>query len=221
MRLPSLDPRLSCAAALFPACAYGADIGADHGRLSCYLLANAKCERMCVTDISEDSLNKARRLMELHRLSHRADFCVGDGLKALKKPVQAAAILGMGGHTLSGILKEGKDHLMGASLILSAHTQIPLVRETLENLQYHLEEERIVLSGGRYYIVMLAKPGMEHLNEKQRLIGPRLMEKGGDNYPEYLSWRMDVTACEQTNDAVRRLKWLKEEWDHACHGTDR
>ena len=32
MRLPSLDDRLSRAAAMFPACDYGADIGADHGR---------------------------------------------------------------------------------------------------------------------------------------------------------------------------------------------
>ena len=59
MRIPHMDERLSAAADLFPACAYGADIGADHGRLSCYLLTKERCHRMCVADISADSLEKA------------------------------------------------------------------------------------------------------------------------------------------------------------------
>ena len=69
MRLPALDERLACAAALFPACEYGADIGADHGRLSCALLASGKCRRMCVADISAESLEKAKRLLRLHGLA--------------------------------------------------------------------------------------------------------------------------------------------------------
>ena len=63
-RFSALDDRLSRAAALFPACEYGADIGADHGRLSCYLLANQRCSRMCVADISADSLEKMTRELE-------------------------------------------------------------------------------------------------------------------------------------------------------------
>ncbi|MBR0407985.1 MAG: tRNA (adenine(22)-N(1))-methyltransferase TrmK, partial [Clostridia bacterium] len=75
-----LDDRLSRAAALFPACEYGADIGADHGRLSCFLLESGKAERMCVADISGDSLKKAEALLSLRGLAERADFKVGDGL---------------------------------------------------------------------------------------------------------------------------------------------
>ena len=80
MRLPLLDDRLARAAALFPACAYGADIGADHGRLSCILLARGVCERMCVADVSAPSLQKARHLLDVHGLADRADVIVGDGL---------------------------------------------------------------------------------------------------------------------------------------------
>lgn len=220
MRYPSLDARLSCAAALFPACDYGADIGADHGRLSCYLLANDICQRMCVTDLSGDSLKKAEKLLRLHRLSDRADLIVGDGLNALPRPAHSIAILGMGGNTLSGILMNGKEKLHGAALVLSAHTDLPLVRKTIERISYHLEEEKIVLEGGRYYVVMLAQPGTEALNEKQCLIGPRLMEKGREYLIDYLAWRISVTACEKSEEAARNLIWLKEEYDAACERTN-
>ena len=212
MRYPSLDARLACAAALFPACDFGADIGADHGRLSCYLLAAGKCRAMCVTDISADSLQKARELLSRHGLSDRADFRVGDGLNALDRPVESIAILGMGGYTLSKILTDGKEKLCGASLVLSAQTDLPLVRKTVERIGYHLSEERIVLDAGRFYVILLAKPGNETLTEKQCLLGPRLMEHGGEHKEAYLAWRIGVTAREKTEQAAKELNWLKEEY---------
>lgn len=212
MRLPTLDDRLSKAAELFPACAYGADIGADHGRLSCTLLGLGTCQRMCVADISADSLEKARNLLALHELSDRADIAVGDGLFALSRPAQAIAILGMGGRTLSDILIRGEDRLHGASLILSAHTQLSLVRKTLEQLHYRIEIETIAHAAGRFYVVLRAKPGKEECTDRQFFLGPRLMETCPEYYADYLSWRMDVTACKRTIQAAQELVWLKEEY---------
>ena len=217
MRLPSLDERLSCASALFPACAYGADIGADHGRLSCYLLASGKCERMCVADISAESLEKARRLLVLHGLSERADIQVGDGLAALSQPADAIAILGMGGHTLSEILEKGKDKLEKACLVLSAHTQLPLVRKTLMGLSYHITEEKIAHAAGRFYVVFKAEYGAVPYDERALFLGPCLMETQEENYPEYLQWRIDVTKCERTQAAAQQLSWLKEEYARVCN----
>ena len=151
-----LDDRLSRAAALFPACAYGADIGADHGRLSCYLLESGKCGRMCVADISESSLEKAKKLLTRRGLDDRADILIGDGLSVLPRPAQAIAILGMGGKTLSHILLSGKDRLCGAALILSAHTEIETVRRALVELGYRIEAEEIALTP-EYYSNYLAQ----------------------------------------------------------------
>lgn len=219
-RLPSLDARLACAAGLFPACGYGADIGADHGRLSCYLLSSGKCERMCVTDLSAESLGKAKRLLALHRLSERADLRVGDGLKALPRPAEAVAILGMGGRTLCGILCSGRDRLCGACLILSAHTDMPLVRNTLSEIGYRITRESIVFDNRRFYILMKAETGSEYLTEKQRLIGPRLMEEKPPLYREYLQWRVGVLSREKNKEAQRSLILLKEEYESVCHGED-
>lgn len=206
-----LDERLSRAAALFPACAYGADIGADHGRLSCYLLEKGICQRMCVADISAESLQKARTLLALRGLDARADFAVGDGLQVLKERAQAIAILGMGGRTLSDILRQGREKLQGAALILSAHTEIQLVRRQLVALNYRLHTEEVVQSGGRFYVLMRAVPGDERYSDRQLYLGPRLTEGCGALYLNYLRWRVGVISRKRTEEARRELDWLKEE----------
>ena len=217
-RLPHLDERLSIAAALFPACAYGADIGADHGRLSCVLLGTGVCQRMCVADISEASLEKARRLLRLHGVADRADLVTGDGLSVLRQPAQAIAILGMGGQTLSDILRRGQDRLRGAALILSAHTELPLARRAVSDIQYHIETERIAHAAGRFYVVIRAAPGGETYTEKQQFLGPRLMETVSEHHAAYIAWRMGVSSRKRTAEAQRELRWLKEEEERVGYG---
>ncbi|MBR3018438.1 MAG: SAM-dependent methyltransferase [Clostridia bacterium] len=212
-----LDGRLSRAAALFPACEYGADIGADHGRLSCFLLETGKAKRMCVADISADSLKKAETLLSSRGLCERADFRVGDGLAVLEQPADAIAILGMGGHTLSGILADGRDKLCGAALILSAHTDMQTVRETLINLNYRIETEKIAFAAKRFYCLLRATPGQEQLTEKQLCIGPRLLETKAEHYPEYLQWRIGVASKKQSPQGKREWIWLKEEEERVCN----
>lgn len=211
MRLPQLDDRLSKAARLFPACAYGADIGADHGRLSCFLLANNRCERMCISDLSEPSLEKAKRLIGMHGFAQRADFCVGDGLKVLERKADAIAVLGMGGKTIAHILKDGFDKLQGATLILSAHTEIMNLRKTMEEIGYHIEAEDIARAGRRFYVMMRAVPGAAKYTEKELLIGPKLMENGAEYYLPYLQWRRDVLNCEKSEESKRHLAMIEEE----------
>ncbi len=206
-----LDERLQTAADLFPACAYGADIGADHGRLSCYLLEKGICRRMCVADISVESLKKADLLLHQRGLEDRADIMAGSGLTVLTQPAQAVAILGMGGHTMAEILKEGEDRLQGASLILSAHTEMELVRKTLGEIGYRITEERIAFSAARYYVLLLAGAGKEEITEKQCFLGPRLMEGCVPHYPEFLAWKIRMAEPKRTETAALHRQWLKEE----------
>lgn len=213
---PQLDARLMTAASLFPACDMGADVGADHGRLSCYLLETNVCRCMTITDISGQSLRKARDLMARHRLSDRVTFAVGDGFNALQAPAQAIAILGMGGETMESILRTGHARLRGASLILSAQTEIMRVRAAIADIGYHLDAEKVARAQGRFYVIMRAVPGSVSYAPKELLIGPCLMRACEENYPEYIRWRRDVTACERREEAKEHLEWLKEECHRVC-----
>ena len=207
----TLDERLQTAADLFPACAYGADIGADHGRLSCYLLETGKAQRMCVADISKDSLKKAEMLLAQRQLSHRADVFVGDGLLVLRQPAQSIAILGMGGHTIQKILMQGKDLLQGAALVLSAHTDVYLIRETLMRLRYRIDQEKIACAAGRYYVLLRAVPGETDYTDQQLYLGPWLMTHKEKHYEEYLQRQLQMTLPKRTEVGRQYLEWLKEE----------
>ena len=170
----------------------GADIGTDHGRLPLYLLAENRCERMIVADISLPALNKAKELITLHQFDHRAEFIQADGLKALQSPAQAISLMGMGGDTMCDILQSGVHKLQGAALILSPHTEIHKVRALLPRIGYTITEEVITRSGGRFYAIIKAFPGQAKYTEKELLLGPCLVHKKPAHYIEYLLWRQKV-----------------------------
>lgn len=211
--IPQLDGRLKTAAELFPACGLGADIGADHGRLSCFLLATGKAGRIVISDISRPSLEKAENLIEKYGLSSRADFCVADGLDALKERVEALAILGMGGGTLSKILLKSPHALQGATMVLSAHTDVPLLRETIYQIGYHIDCERVVHEGKHFYIIMRAVPGKETLSQKEQFIGPCLMTDTSDVYRAYILHRHGVVSKMRSDKAQNFKAFIKEELD--------
>ena len=140
----SLDPRLSTIAEMLGTCACCADIGSDHGRLGAFLLQNHRCERMCLTDISAPSLEKARKLIALLGLEEKVGFYVGDGALALQEKVDAAVIAGMGGETISEILQNSNGKLEGAKLILQPNVAAPQLRRCLNTCGWIIVNEALV-----------------------------------------------------------------------------
>lgn len=180
-RAPILDGRLSAAMALAGRVDSFADIGADHGRLSAAMLLSGYARRALVADISPYALEKARQRIARLALDDRATFAVADGLDALgDSAVDLAFILGMGGDTLSGILRRGQHRLHGAALVLGAHTGLPLVRATLCQIGYRIRREVVAHDAGRDYVLMRctpALPGEPAYTEAERLLGPMLMRE--------------------------------------------
>ena len=214
LRLPKLDVRLQLIADLVPKCKLAADIGADHGRLSCYLLSKGRCEEMIVSDISADSLNKSKRLIDLHGLSPRAHFMVADGLEAVNRRADAVIIAGIGGKTIAEMLRK-HELIGGAKLIISAHTDLPLLRGALNKYGYTLQRETVIRASGRYYTVIEAVKGKSEYSQQQLYIGHNLCDTDGSTMAEYLSWRKDVVSITKDPDKLLYIKWLNEELAHA------
>jgi len=188
----TLDPRLSEIAGLLGACENYADIGCDHGRLGAFMLKSGMCQRAQLTDISEDSLKKARRLIALLGLEDRVDFCVGDGALALGYAPQAAVIAGMGGATIAHILREGRERLGAAQLVLQPNVAAPELRETLSELDYEICDERIVQDGRWLYVIIAASPGHMALTPMEREVGPVLMRDKPASLKPYAAFRVRV-----------------------------
>lgn len=191
-RLIQLDARLSLAFDLYDPCALAADIGTDHAHLPAALLQRGRCQQMILTDISDSALRNARNEMIRFGLTDRVSLRRGDGLRPLEEPCGMISITGMGGRTVRDILLSGREKLYGASLILSAHTDLPVIRETVRDIGYHLDREEPCFCAGRYYLVLRARPGRKEISPREIRLGGPLFSSSSDQLIPYLTRRREV-----------------------------
>ena len=151
---PGIQPRerLNCAIELLSGAKCVADIGCDHGRLSCALIQRGKSERCIAVDISAPSLGKAERLIRQIGIEDRVETRLGDGLEPIAEgEADAIAILGMGGTLMTQILNVTPP-LMGANLcVLQPMRAAEDIRRWLYERNYPVLQDRVVLDAGRYY----------------------------------------------------------------------
>ena len=175
-----LDARLSLAYDLYDPCELAADIGTDHAHLP------------AAPDLSESALRNARDEMIRFRLTDRVTLRAGNGLEPLDEACGMISVTGMGGRTIRDILLEGKEKLQGASLVLSAHTDLPLIREAVQEIGYHLDREEPCFCAGRFYLVLRARPGAREMTPREIRLGGPLFESSSEQLIPYLSRRLDV-----------------------------
>ena len=137
-----LDNRLNALAEVLGRCPVYADIGCDHGRLGASLIQRGWVQKAYLTDISADSLMKARKLIRLLGYEDRIEFMVCDGLPDCG--AEAFVIAGMGGALISDILEKGRARLNGARLILQANVAMRQLRETLTRIGYRISKEVLI-----------------------------------------------------------------------------
>lgn len=158
------------------------------------------------------SLEKARGLIARLGLNDRVTFAVADGLDALGgSAVDLAFILGMGGDTLSGILRRGQPRLRGAALVLGAHTALPLVRQTLCQIGYRIRQEAVVHDSGRDYVLMRCTPAQKDepaYTEAECLLGPVLMRECPPGWLAVLKRRKRLLT--QEIEAMRAARLQKD-----------
>ena len=146
--------RLSYAMDLLNGASTVADIGCDHGRLSCALVQARKASRCIAIDISEPSLNKAARLARQICVEDRVETRLGDGLTPLAAgEADAIAILGMGGTLIAQIL-DVSPPLKGARVcVIQPMRAVEDIRRWLYERNYPVLADRVVLDTGRHYQV--------------------------------------------------------------------
>jgi len=190
--LIQLDARLSLAFDLYDPCDLAADIGTDHAHLPAALLQRGRCQHMILTDLSESALRNARNEMIRFRLMDRVSLRAGNGLDPLSEICGMISVTGMGGRTVRDILLSGREKLRGASLILSAHTDLPLIREAVCRIGYHLDREEPCFCANRYYLVMRARPGVRPMTPREIRLGGPLFSSASDQLIPWLIRRRDV-----------------------------
>ncbi len=188
----SLDSRLKCIAELVGKCERYADIGCDHGRLGAFLLEHHWVNEAILTDISEQSLEKARALIRLIGVEERTQFLVCDGLADVNREVDCIVIAGMGGETIASILEKNAEKIGNARLILQANVAIPELRKHLSQLGFRICDEKLVRDGRRFYVILCAQRGESQYTVREQFVGPILMQSRPSGFEEYAEYRLGI-----------------------------
>lgn len=163
-----LRPRLLAAASFLAASHTVADIGCDHGRLSAALVQRGLAKHVLASDISEDSLQKAKDLAcRCGFSSEQLSFFVSDGLSHLVSgEADALVFAGMGGELIARLLEEGKEIAHSAKrIVMQPMGGTKELRKYLYENGYTIKDEAMVLDAGRYYQILLASPNIGHSAE--------------------------------------------------------
>jgi len=165
MRRISLHPRLQMAAELLKTGKVMADIGCDHGRLSCAILQQGRFSRCIAADVSAPSLEKAKQLSVYIGVAAQIDIRLGDGLSVLSVgEADAVALLGMGGTLMAELLDTCSVPLMGAErAVLQPMRAEEDIRRYLYRNHYRIEDDRVVEDAGRLYQVFSVLPPQENM----------------------------------------------------------
>lgn len=102
-----MTERIAHIVSLLPACRVFADIGCDHGYMTCYMLRRGLCERAYISDISAKSLAKAQKLLAEEIAAGKCIPVVANGLEGLREPCDFVLIAGIGGEETVKILERG------------------------------------------------------------------------------------------------------------------
>jgi len=182
--------RLRIAADLVPEGLTAADIGCDHGW--CALALTAKCPRVIAADISEESLEKARKRAVDRHGRIRFETRLGDGLSVLSPgEAEALVITGMSGDTIAGILEKGRAVAEQAKVLVLQPVQGQEdLRRWLERSGWRIDAERMSRDGTHTHVLMRCVPGEEELDELQAFAGPRLLEEGSELFQDLLRRRL-------------------------------
>lgn len=154
-----LGARLDMIVDLCDACKKVADIGCDHGYVTCELILQNKADMVISADISAPSLQKAIMLAEKLNISEFISFRESDGFQNITKhdKVNQAVIAGMGGKEIIKILENKPKRLH--KFVLGPQSDVLELRTYLSEHGYKIVVDIMVYEKGKYYNIIKVRRG--------------------------------------------------------------
>lgn len=179
-----------------------ADIGTDHGYVPMLLMREGKSPRVIMSDISEGSLEKAKRTFSLCGIDiDHSDFRIGDGLETIEPAETAAVIIGgLGGHTIAGILNADIDKSKSfKKLVLQPRKHSGSLRYFLYTHGWDITKEILAPEGKFECEIIVAVPDKNITSREAP-------------YPEEdIRWKYPETIMRSAPEAAsKRIKWKIE-----------
>ena len=164
------------------------DVGTDHAYIPIHLIEEGKAIRCLATDINAGPLKKADKNIRAKGVKN-ISLKQTNGLEGVtSKDGDVIMISGMGGYLIIDILERAAKLLVSVNkLILQPQQDIDKVRKYLHRIGFKIETEDFVIDDGKYYTVIVAKPGKEvYDKEYEYVYGKCLIQKKLPVFKEWL-----------------------------------
>lgn len=199
-----LSKRLQAVADLVTPGSRVADVGCDHAYTSIYLVKNNRSSHMIAMDVNQGPIDRAKENIIKYGCEDKIETRKSDGLEKLQKgEADTILIAGMGGALIISILSERMEVMISVKeLILQPQSEIHKVRQFLQDQDFCILEENMLMEDGKYYVMMKAVPlSSVTISEVQLLTkeehfhyGRLLLEAKNQILKEFLLW--DLSLCE-------------------------
>lgn len=165
------------------------DVGCDHALLDIYLVQNNNFLSVIASDINELPLQNARKNIEKYSFLNKIELSLRDGIKDIDDKVDTVVISGMGYETIKEILSKGRKELENINrLVISSNNKYEELRKEITNMNYIINNEKIVYEDGKYYIIIEFIKGNKKYNKKELYFGPALLNNKDDKFYNYYNY---------------------------------
>ena len=132
-----------------------ADIGSDHAYLACAVKRGGLAARVIASDVNEKPLEKGEAYAK--KLGAKVEFMLSDGFDSFDgEPVDAAAVCGMGGELIAGIIARS-EAAKRCLLVLQPMTAQDDLRRCLYGNGFEIYGERFVCEAKKPYVIITAR----------------------------------------------------------------
>ncbi len=180
-----------------------ADVGCDHGFVSIFLVESKRSPRVVAMDINDGPLLRAKEHVAGKKMTEYIEVRKSDGAQALewidqsknKLEVDCMIAAGIGGRLTIKIIKDSLDKIRGMKeIVLQPQSDIFLVRDFLDENNFIILDEDMVMEDGKFYTIIKVKPSLHekmNLGEYEKNYGPILIKNKNATLEKYLTMEME------------------------------
>ncbi len=162
------------------------DIGCDHALLDIYATKTKENVKAIASDIKEEPLKKAKENIKKYKANNVTPV-LANGLDAYQDGIDTVIISGLGSTTIVEILKNDKGVLKNIDkLIISTNNDYYYLRESISELGFYIEDEKMICDKNKFYPIILFKKGKQEYTKQDYKYGPILLKNKDDEFKEYL-----------------------------------
>lgn len=189
------------------------DVGSDHGKLIISLVQNEKIKYGYGGENKIGPYTRLKEEIDKSICKDKLSALLNDGITNLPEEVDILLLCGMGGYLINEILNKNKQHLSHVKhIIIDAHNATKEVRLCLDELNYQLIDEKIVLENKVYYEIMHFTNGKRVLDDLDLEFGPILRKEKSINFINKWTKRLNEinNLLQKSIDDERRKTLLNE-----------